>query len=187
MTKTFISAILAGLMISLGSIAYLNEPSIFGCLLFSVGLLAILDCQLDLFTGKVSYITSYKEFPYILIVLLGNILGCSVLVAFPSAVAKQLITDMLKVSMFYILIESILCNILIYIAVEAHNKHNIFVTVLSVTAFVASGLRHSIATICMTISARMFSLQILGYLLLIILGNAIGGITFHYFRMRCSK
>ena len=64
MNKIFKSSVLAGLMIGIGSISYLANPSIFGCMLFSVGLLAILDCQLTLFTGKVPYMKSYKELPY---------------------------------------------------------------------------------------------------------------------------
>lgn len=187
MNKIFKSSVLAGLMIGIGSISYLANPSIFGCMLFSVGLLAILDCQLTLFTGKVPYMKSYKELPYILTVLAGNTLGCLVLVAFPSDVARNIIIKMLEVPIWTILIESMICNILIYVAVESYKKNNILSTILCVIVFVATGFRHSIATICMMVSARMFDFTILWYLCVIIVGNGLGGILFHRIRVGCEK
>ena len=51
--RILISSILAGVMISISSIAYLNTIPVVGSFIFAVGLLSILHFKLDLFTGKV--------------------------------------------------------------------------------------------------------------------------------------
>ena len=70
MKRVILSSILAGIMVAIGTIVYLNSQSLLGAFLFAIGLLTILYCKLYLFTGKVPYITNYKELPYILMVLI---------------------------------------------------------------------------------------------------------------------
>lgn len=182
--RILISSILAGVMISVSTVAYLHNSSVIGALLFSVGLLSILQFKFDLFTGKVSYMKSYKEVPYIVTVLLGNIIGCLILFFYPMEIAKQQLYLALNDTFINVIVKSIFCNIMIYIAVESYHKSNFCLVVLSVVLFVMCGFNHCIARICLVIMARTFNLEVLDYLLTVILSNALGGIVFHRLRMR---
>lgn len=182
MKKVLQSSILAGIMIAISTLGYLHNPSIVGAVLFSAGLLAILDCRFDLFTGKVPYMKSYKELPYILTVLVGNIIGCSILFFCPVEAAKEQLALALNKDTVTIVVTSIMCNILIYVAVEGYNKSDFALVILAVTLFIMCGFNHSIARICLAIAARTFNLQILSYLVIVIIGNAFGGIVFHRLR-----
>lgn len=56
--ETFLKAIFAGFLIGIGAIAYLliSNP-IVGSIFFSIGLFVILVKELNLYTGKVGYLT----------------------------------------------------------------------------------------------------------------------------------
>ena len=61
MSKTFIKAVLAGGAISLGGIANIfTQNKIIGSLFFTIGLFLVLNYDLNLFTGKICYITDNK-------------------------------------------------------------------------------------------------------------------------------
>ena len=185
--RILISSMLAGTMISISSIAYLNSTPVIGSILFAIGLLSILHFKLDLFTGKVPYTKSCKELPYLLTVLLGNIIGGCVMVAFPTNNAIQAVTSALDVYPLLVFIKAMLCNILIYVGVEAYNKSDIVTVVLAVSAFILAGFDHSIARICFIISARMFNYDVVKYIIVVILGNSLGGILFHRLREKTCK
>ena len=185
--RILISSILAGVMISISSIAYLNSTPVIGSIIFAIGLLSVLHFKFDLFTGKVPYTKSCKELPYLLTVLLGNIIGCCVMLAFPTTNAIQLVTSALDDYPLLVFLKAMLCNILIYVGVEAYNKSDIVTVVLAVSAFIIAGFDHSIARICFIISARMFSYDVVKYIIVVILGNSLGGILFHRLREKTCK
>ena len=57
-----IKSINAGVCVSIGCKIYLScENKYIGALLFSIGLIAILILDFNLFTGKVCYLSSYKD------------------------------------------------------------------------------------------------------------------------------
>ena len=63
MKNLILKSILAGVLISLASIIYLNcSDKIIGSILFSIGLIAVIFLEANLFTGKVGYINSKKSF-----------------------------------------------------------------------------------------------------------------------------
>lgn len=187
MKKNLISAILAGIMISISSIAYLNTNQILGAFIFSIGLLSVLHLDLSLFTGKVPYITTCKELPYLITILIGNIIGCCIMFAFPSNVALIIMQKNLNISLLTIFIRSMLCNIIIYVAVECYKKKDILSVILLIVVFIISGFDHCIARICFIISARLFTIDIFIYLLVVILGNVAGGVLFHKLKEKTYK
>ena len=178
MNKILLKSILAGLMISVGTLAYINAPSVVGAFMFSVGILSILELKLLLFTGVVPYANKIKEIPYLLTVLLGNIIGCLTMVMFPSEVAAQIVQEKLSDSFIVILVSSMLCNIMIYCAVESYKSKNILTVILSIAAFIICGFNHSIANVCFVVSSRIFTLQTVFFVILSIIGNSFGGIIF---------
>lgn len=60
--NTFIYALLAGIMIGIGSIIYLScDNKYIGAFLFGFGLFTILTFEFNLYTGKVGYATENKS------------------------------------------------------------------------------------------------------------------------------
>ena len=150
----------------------------FGEFMFSIGILSILELKLLLFTGVVPYVNKIKEIPYLLTVLFGNILGCLTMVMFPSEVALQIVQNKLSDSFVTILVSSMLCNVLIYCAVESYKNKNILTVILSIATFIICGFNHSIANVCFVISSRIFTLQTFFLIILSVIGNSFGGIIF---------
>ena len=152
-----VEAILAGLMISLGGTIYLAcSNQIVGAILFSIGLLTILQFQWRLFTGKAGLLaTKDISFSRLLQILLGNGIGCLTMglvfrftewgqnrIAQRAAEIVFTRTDTNNVFDNFIL--GILCGILMYIAVQAYTTKP-FVTVMCVSAFILAGFNHCVA------------------------------------------
>lgn len=184
MIKILISSILSGVMISIGTIAYLNTTPIIGAFVFAIGLLSILYLKTNLFTGKVPYMKNYKELPYIITILLGNLMGCCTMFAFPHENALNIVQSKLDTHPVILFIEAILCNILIYIAVEVNKLNDKITLILAIAAFIIAGFEHSIANACFIISARIFNIDVLINILIVICGNAFGGILIHMVHRR---
>lgn len=178
MTKILVKSILAGLMISIGSIAYMNAPTYVGAFIFSIGLISIFQFNMYLFTGVVPYTNKAQEIPFLSLVLTGNIIGCCSMIAFPNELATTIVLSKMTAPHWEILISSILCNILIYVAVEANRKNNLATVILAVVTFIICGFNHSIANVCFVVSSRIFTYESILLIIISIIGNAIGGIVF---------
>lgn len=84
----FIKAILAGLAIGIGAMIFLSLGGIAGAIGFTIGLYLILWFGLNLYTGKVGYATTPIDWVNLWFILLGNIIGCFVmLIIFMNPVA----------------------------------------------------------------------------------------------------
>lgn len=178
MKKVLVRSILAGIMIAIGAITYMNAPAPLGAFMFSIGLLSIFLLNLQLFTGLVPYTTKVKEVPFILTVLLGNMIGSCLMFAFPSDTAVDVVNTKLQDPYWLMFVSAMLCNVLIFIAVEANKKNNIITVIIAVASFIICGFNHSIANVCFVISARKFSWDVLVFILISVVGNAVGGICF---------
>ncbi|MDE6729928.1 MAG: formate/nitrite transporter family protein [Oscillospiraceae bacterium] len=195
-----VKAILSGIVIGIGGIVYLNiDNKYLGSFLFSLGLFTILRYGFSLYTGKVGYIP--ERSPVYLrevgITLLGNILGTAltaILIRFTKTGitihenAVTVMTNKTGDSPISQLILGFFCGILMFIAVDNGNrckKENrdfsfIFGTVLPVMVFILCGFNHSIADCFYFFASIAHPGQIgtgLFYLLLVILGNALGGMS----------
>lgn len=180
MISLLIQAIFSGICISIAATVFLSVGGgVIGSLLFSMGLLTILSFQFKLYTGAVGYVSTKKDILDIFIILIGNIIGCCLIIAFPSAAAGTLVATKLVAPIWSVLIKSIICGFLMYIAVEAFKKQQPYLTVLSVMSFISLGAEHSIANICFFLSAQIFDLYGVVFILINILGNAVGAITTH--------
>lgn len=194
--KNFISAILAGIIISISCIVYLSiDNKIIGSILFALGLLTILTFKLNLFTGKAPYIceNGLKYSGFVGIVWIGNFIGTGLSAlaihmtkVYDSVIAKCYSMAAAKVSdsVISLFILSIFCGMLMYIAVDTFNKHSqdknfsaSILTILCVSVFILSGYEHSIANMFYF----MLTLPITSWiipLLIITFGNVVGGNLF---------
>lgn len=193
--KTFVLAAAAGLCIAIGGTVYLSvENKALGALLFTVGLFTICCFGLNLYTGKVCYVFDNPPI-YLLdvgIIWLGNLLGTwgaaklllmtrigAALQANAAAVCAAKLGD----GLLSIFILAVFCNMLICIAVEGfkNNPHELgkyLALVFGVVVFILCGFEHCVANMYYFSVAEVWSAKTFGYLLVMTLGNAVGGVVF---------
>jgi formate/nitrite transporter FocA (FNT family) len=88
----FIKSVFAGLCIGIAGTAYVAlGGGLFAACLFAVGLISIVLFDFNLYTGKIGYIKSYKDIPKMLLILLGNIIGCMIIAATSGVRADALV------------------------------------------------------------------------------------------------
>jgi formate/nitrite transporter FocA (FNT family) len=191
--KTFIGAVLAGIAIGLGGLVFLSvDNKVIGSFLFTIGLFTVCTMGFNLFTGKVCYTfqndTAYKiGLP---VIWLGNLVGtgltagCAWMTRVAPAVSEKAVAlcqtklgDSLG-SLFFL---GILCNIFIYIGVEGYksNPHEFgkyLALVFGVMVFILCGTEHCVADMFYFWMAGAWSGQAVVRLLVITLGNAVGGV-----------
>ena len=193
--KVFSSGILAGICIALGGTVFLSlDDRVLGALFFTVGLFTICTQGLHLFTGKVCYVFE-KDAAYALdlpVIWLGNLAGtwlvasaerCTRIGAALSEKAAGLCETKLGDDLESIFLLAVFCNILIYIAVDGFNKNShevgkYLALFFGVTVFILSGLEHCVANMYYFSIAGMWGGKTVLYLLVMTLGNAVGGIIF---------
>lgn len=151
----FLLAVCAGLSIAIGGCIYLTlENKIIGSLLFTVGLYTIVLNGLFLYTGKIGYFATTKEKkPYLILLLAtwtGNLVGTGL-------------------------------GALMYIAVDGYKeKGNLTILFLCVSLFILCGFEHCIANMFYFSLAGAWSVKAVGYLLVMTLGNSVGGMLIPY-------
>ncbi len=177
LTRLVLEGILGGLLISIGVMVLQNAPNkTVGAILFAVGLLSINKFGLGLYTGKVGMIRNGSHLLQTLIVLLANFVGCLVMFAFPVDSAVESLQSKMNFSHLEILFKGIVCGVLIFVSVA--NKQQPLYTIFAVPAFILCGAEHSIADIALVIASRQFSWDTLVFVVIVVIGNAIGGLGF---------
>lgn len=197
--KIFISAVLAGVVISIGGTVFLSlDNKVLGALMFTVGLFTICTFGFHLFTGKVCYVfENAGDYALTLpVIWLGNLCG-TVLTAFLESLtrigpalqekAAALCATKLGDNIGSIFILAVLCNVLIFIAVDGFGKnpHELgkYLSLLfGVMVFILCSFEHCVANMYYFSIAGAWSLKTLGYVLVMTLGNAVGGVLVPLFR-----
>ena len=197
--KIFISAVLAGVCISIGGTVFLSlDNKVLGALMFTVGLFTICTFGFHLFTGKVCYVfENGRDYALALpVIWLGNLCG-TVLTAFLESLtrigpalqekAAALCAAKLGDGIGSVFLLAVLCNILIYIAVDGFGKnpHELgkYLSLLfGVMVFILCSFEHCVANMYYFSIAGAWSLKTLGYVLVMTLGNAVGGVLIPLFR-----
>ena len=168
-------------MIGIGGCVYLGcEVKWVGAILFAVGLFTIFSFRLDLYTGKVGYIfdNDRSYVPYLLVVILGNFIGCLILgLMMPLDAAVNLANAKLDNYEFLpVLFKGVLCGMLMFIAADCYKNTKSFIaTFVCVPVFILAGFEHSIADMFYFCSAGAFSVESLVFIITVLIGNAIGG------------
>lgn len=174
---------MAGICIALGGAAFLHfeeKTPIVGAVLFAFGLLTILHYQMPLYTGKAGFVSSLKDVGEMLIVLVGNVLGCC-------AIAKLLPLTYDGADIVFSRIEngslqcfynSILCGIIMTLIVYAGRNGNLLLTMYGITIFIVCGFYHSIADAFYMFAVRddfdLLEDYFFPYWLIIVVGNFVG-------------
>ena len=204
--SVFLYAVLAGFCIGLGGTVFLRLKDAFpggnvvGALLFTIGLFTICTRGYNLFTGKACYLFDNKP-DYILtlvIIWAGNLLGCLILALMEratglcgtetgiDAAARGMVEGKMAAGLGSLFLLGIVCNIFIFIAVNgyANNPHELgkyLSLFLGVAVFILCGTEHSVADMYYwSVSGVLFENfgGSLLRLLVISLGNVVGGVSF---------
>ena len=199
--KTFISGVLAGISIAIGGTVFLSvENKALGALLFTVGLFTVCTFGFHLFTGKVCYVFE-RDRDYAIdlpIIWVGNLFGTWLTAFLESQTragaalaekAQALCQVKLGDSILSIFILAVLCNILIFIAVDGYNKNphelgKYLSLFFGVIVFILCGFEHCVANMYYFSIAGVWSLKTLGYVLVMTFGNSVGGVIIPLLRGR---
>lgn len=183
-------SILAGLLISLAGIVYLNCPDkIVGSLLFSLGLISVILLEAKLFTGLIGYVNSKRSILDSLLILVFNLVAATAVGLIyrcgSDAAAKVAESKLLMFSETWWLtgLKAIGCGAAIYLAVEGYKKSKSLIPViLGVMVFILAGWNHCIAD-CFYMAAGSSSALAIPYLLVVIVGNSIGSLLIRFLQL----
>lgn len=195
--QLILKSVLAGILIAMAGWIFLACQSlnvgdwskVIGAASFSVGLVAVIGLQANLYTGKIGYVNS-KQLLFEAVVILAVNLVVAFLIGllYRACVGISLAMDSrLSKEWHRVLIDGFFCGALIYIAVEMHKKTKSFLPViLCVTTFILGGFEHSIADI-FYYGASELTWKGLGYIGLVILGNSLGSLAIRYLQLGLFK
>ena len=200
----WLMAACSGVMIGIGGVSSLlanawlgNIGRLVGAIFFSLGIFTIVAYEMKLFTGMVADIPSIglKNCWKLPVCFIGNISGVALiaLLAYYSPVgeyivepSKNLISTKLSAEDWPLRVfcSSILCGILITASVRSRHyatQKRLSVTlgvVFPIIVFAFCGFDHSVANMLHFFYLGECSWRVVGYILMSILGNLIGGVTF---------
>lgn len=191
-TDILLRAILTGFAIGIGGTVFLScDNKYIGSVLFGTGLFVILSFGFNLFTGKVGYAVENKP-SYIIdlaVIWLGNFIGAAAMaymllctrISGIGEKAREICNIKLDDNILSIFILAFFCGMLMFIAADGYKTISnplgqILAVFLPVVVFILSGFEHCIANMFYFTVAEAWSVKSLGYLIIMTLGNALGGI-----------
>ncbi len=189
-------SILAGILIGIAGTIYLTlvkeNQKVLGSFMFGFGLLVIVANGLYLYTGKVGYLIDKDGFSIqtILLMVIGNLLGLSLIVAVLYMsnqtgiieTAKELTAHKMEHTAYEMLGLSILCGMMMYLGVEGYRRikndvARVVIVIMAVSIFILAGFEHSIADLFYFLTAWSLDWKAFGFILILLVGNGIGAIV----------
>ena len=185
MKNIFFLAIFAGILISLGGIAYLKVGGLSVALLFAFGLVSVVNYKLPLFTGRAGFVNlNANGLTELFVTWLGNLVGCALigtLVGGGDVVLRDCsafaISTRYCLDITHVFFSGVLCGIIMTTAVKFASKGNYIPLLLGVPLFIMCGFSHSVADL-FYLSAMQFPTQfgsniVVAYLV-VFFGNFVG-------------
>lgn len=182
--RSLIRSFLAGVAIAIGGCVLIGCTEAgyrwVGAILFSIGLMTVFNFGLDLYTGKVGYLAENKAdyVVWLFVMILGNFIGALFVgLMFPSDTAAAWVDAKLDLGRWDLLFKGIMCGMLMFIAADFYKERKSFLaTFFCVPVFILAGFEHSIADMFYVCSAGIFNADTLIMILIVLLGNGIGGV-----------
>lgn len=187
---TLRSSLFAGVYIGTAGFGFLSAGvqsqygSLFGSILFALGLLAIVGYKLKLFTGTAGFIKK-DEIGNLMVILLGNIIGCFLMGLLTrvspigqglQAAALNIMNIRIESGVFGCGLLAIGCGLLMTTAVNFARQNNYLPLLFAVPLFIVCGFPHCVADAFyyMTVPFNTWTVELLLVYLATVLGNAIG-------------
>ncbi len=196
------TSLFAGVLIAIAGWGFLANP-VLGMFLFCVGLIAVVKYQTRLYTGTAGFLSSWRDLPSLLLILLGNIAGClavaSVALVSPlplGEAAIKVISSRLAVGWWGTGLLAIGCGLLMSLAVDFARKNRDFSDWLpllfAVPAFILCGFPHCVADafyccVYLFLASDIPWLSLAAYYGAIVLGNFIGCNIYRLFTIKKSE
>ena len=187
----FLRSFLTGIAIALGGTVYLScENKYLGAFLFGTGLFVILSFGFSLFTGKVGYAVENRlsYIPELCLIWLGNLAGTAAAaglllntrISGIGESAKSMCSLKFSDDLLSVFILACFCGLLMFIAADGYKVitnpvGQMLAVFLPVVVFILSGFEHCVANMFYFTIARAWDAKAVGYLLVMTLGNAAGG------------
>ena len=141
-------SILAGICIGLGGAIFLKLGGVVGAVMFAFGLLTIVHFKLPLYTGTAGFIDvkSKDEWLGMLVILLGNIVGCYLLslLNIKDIDGTSVIQARIDAGFLQSLLNAIGCGYIMTVVVQAARDKNILLIIFGIPLFILLGFYHSI-------------------------------------------
>ncbi len=186
LTNIFLRAIMAGVAISCGCVCFLAIGGVAGAILFTFGLLTVVHYQYKLYTGTAGFVTTWQSVGELVVVLLGNIVGClamgrAMAYAKPiySETAMNLLTMRLSLPLWGAFFLAIGCGFIMTTAVYFARQRQFLPLLFGVPCFIMCGFLHSIADACYYLTCPLWFLsahasEVVVLYLTIVAGNFVG-------------
>ncbi len=177
-------SIFAGLLIGTGGLVYLRVGGIAGAVLFAFGLLCVVMCGAQLFTGKSGFLP-YKDFPKLIAMIALNAVGCAIAAFIASYCSSDTLTAnlhsiidaRLAASWHKVLVTSVGTGMIMTLAVYGARQKHYLPLLFGVPVFILCGLPHCVADAFYYAAAlfyNCFEWELLIAWLYAIAGNYIG-------------
>ena len=172
----------AAILIALGDYALLKLGSPIGPVIFALGLLGVCYMGQNLFTGKCGFLfqDKIKPFDLVIILIVNLIAGYLVGLIFSSIDVDVYNAALTKVASWEVsysfFVKSILCGVIMYIAVLLYKKGTPLGIIFGIPLFIFCGFQHCIANVITMGVARGFDVS----LIICIIGNFLGSILMWY-------
>lgn len=145
-------SIFAGLLIGTGGLVYLRVGGVAGAVLFAFGLLCVVMCGAQLFTGKSGFLP-YKDFPKLIAMIALNAVGCAIAAFIASycssdtlvANLQTIIDARLTASWHKIVVTSVGTGMIMTLAVYGARQKHYLPLLFGVPVFILCGLPHCVA------------------------------------------
>ncbi|MBR2243298.1 MAG: formate/nitrite transporter family protein [Prevotella sp.] len=177
-------AILAGICISIGCVVNLRVGGVAGAVLFAFGLTTVVYYGLKLYTGTAGFIRRQGDWSMLIMVLIGNIIGCLLtawLIAYaqPDCIepASKILAGRLTKGPLACFLLAIGCGFIMTTAVEFARKGKMLPLVFGVPVFILCGFAHSIADafyFLVSPAEQVLQTEVLIVYLSEVLGNFVG-------------
>lgn len=151
--KNFMSmSVFAGLMIGIAGMVYLRVGGLAGAVLFAFGLLSVVMCGAQLYTGKSGFLP-YRESWRLVPMLVGNALGCLLAAYITTYVASDAVVSnldkileaRLAASWHGLVVTSIGTGMIMTLSVYGARRGHYLPLLFGVPVFIMCGLPHCVA------------------------------------------
>lgn len=185
MNRLIRSSILAGVAIGIAGFGYLAIGGIAGAVLFAFGLLTVVGYKLKLYTGTAGFINK-GEVLDLLVILMGNIVGCLLVGLLTrasnmelQAAAQKILEVRLQNGALRCGLLGIGCGFIMTTAVTFSREKNYLPLLFGVPLFIICGFTHCVADAFYYLSVpaaflKAHWLEIIGVYVSIVIGNFIG-------------
>ena len=184
MKNFLLMSVFAGLLIGTGGLVYLRVGGVAGAVLFGFGLLSVVMCGAQLFTGKSGFLPP-QQIPRLLLMLAANAVGCLVaaviaLYCLNQPVASNLssiLASRQSASWISLILTSSGTGMIMTLAVYGARKQHYLPLLFGVPVFILCGLPHCVADAfyyALTILMGKFDWWILSAWFWAIVGNYLG-------------